>query len=98
VYNIEVDGLHNYAVGMHGVLVHNKPMENARPLQTGGNKINNATAKALGLEKREAGRALESLKKDLGIPNNHHGKIMSNGDYVDSHTGETLGNIYDHTN
>ena len=30
VYNIEVGGVHTYAVGKAGVLVHNKPMENPR--------------------------------------------------------------------
>jgi filamentous hemagglutinin len=54
-----------------------------RTLQTGGNTINQSTADALGLQRSEAGRALENLKRDLGLPNNHHGKIMSNGDYVD---------------
>jgi filamentous hemagglutinin len=45
---------------------------------------------------RDAGRALEAMKKDNGIPNNHQGKIMSNGDYIDAHTGEVLGNILDY--
>lgn len=65
-------------------------------LQTGGNTIEPRTARALNLKKDEAQRALEALKKDQGLPNNHQGKIMANGDYVDAHTGEVLGNIYDY--
>jgi filamentous hemagglutinin len=65
-----------------------------RTLQTGGQTISKRTARALGLGKRRAGRAIESLKRDLRIPANHHGKIMSDGSYVDPHTGETLGNLY----
>ena len=34
--------------------------------------------------------ALEKLKKDNNVPNGHHGKIMSNGDYVDK-----FGNVID---
>lgn len=67
-----------------------------RTLQTGGNTIRQSTADALGLQRREAGRALEALKRDLGLPNNHHGRIMSNGDYVDPHTGQVLGNLFDY--
>lgn len=67
------------------------------PLQTGGHTIDAATARALGYDnRREAGRRLEALKRDLSLPNDHHGTIMSNGDYVDTHTGETLGNLHDY--
>jgi hypothetical protein len=67
------------------------------PLQIGGNTINNQTARALGFsDRREEGRALEALKKDNKLAPSHHGKIMSNGDYVDGHTGEVLGDILDY--
>jgi hypothetical protein len=36
------------------------------------------------------------MKKDNGLPNNHQGKIMSNGDYVDPKTGDVLGSIGDY--
>jgi len=66
-------------------------------LQTGDNTLSNRTAKALndltGESKtsREWGRALEDLKRDNGIGNAEHGKIMSNGDFVVN--GNTIGNI-----
>ena len=44
---------------------------------------------------RDIGRGLESLKKENGIPANHHGKIMSNGDYV-GENGINYGNILDY--
>jgi hypothetical protein len=50
--------------------------------------------KELGLTKEQAKRAIEALKKDLRLPNNFHQKIMSNGDVVNSHTGEVIGNLY----
>ena len=73
----------------------------ARVLQTGGNILNNSTARQLNKElgkdlpRREWGRALELLKKDLNLQNSHHGKILSNGDYM-SASGRILGNIADH--
>jgi RHS repeat-associated protein len=67
-------------------------------LQTGGNTIAPGTARVLGLEPEDAKDALEALKKDTVLPSDFHGKIMSNGDYVDPHTGEVKGNIFDYTN
>lgn len=99
VYNLAVSQLHSYSVGSSGVLVHNKAARATppRPLQTGGNKIRPSTASELGFENpRDCGRALEALKKDLGLRNDHHGTIMSNGDYVDPQSGEVLGNIHDY--
>jgi hypothetical protein len=67
-------------------------------LQTAKNTITKQTAKALNkqfgetLRPREWGRALEALKKDLGLPNNFHGKILSDGSFTDS-AGNVLGNI-----
>jgi RHS repeat-associated protein len=70
-------------------------------LQTGGNKLTKNTAGKLNdyfgenLTKRDWGRALEGLKKDLGLPNNHHARILDNGGYVDD-AGNLLGNIGDY--
>jgi hypothetical protein len=47
------------------------------------------------LSRREWGRMLEALKGDLGLPNNHHGKITSMGDYLDQ-AGEFLGNLLEY--
>ncbi|MBV8977165.1 MAG: RHS repeat-associated core domain-containing protein [Alphaproteobacteria bacterium] len=72
-------------------------MAAVRVLQTGGHTISQSTADALGFEnRREAGRALERLKRDNNVRNDHQGIIMSNGDYVDSQTGEVIGNIKDY--
>ena len=70
-------------------------------LQTGGNRFNNRTAKALNeqlgenLNRKEWGRALEGLKKNLGLPANHHARILDNGDYIDD-AGNILGNLLDY--
>jgi hypothetical protein len=61
----------------------------ATVLQSGGNTIKRATAKALNkgtgmdLDRREWGRALEALKVEHGLPPGHHGSITSSGDYLD---------------
>ncbi|MBC9132031.1 hypothetical protein FcAc13_12055, partial [Frischella sp. Ac13] len=71
-------------------------------LQTGGNKLEKNTANKLNeyfgtnLTSREWGRALEALKADAGkLPNNFHGRILDNGDYVGKN-GEIIGNIGDY--
>ncbi|MCX8640550.1 hypothetical protein J3U37_10570, partial [Gilliamella sp. B3172] len=70
-------------------------------LQNGGNTLNQSTANALNkyfdenINKREWGRALESLKKDNNIRNDHHGRILDNGDYINS-SGNVIGNIGDY--
>lgn len=57
-------------------------------LQSGGNTLNQSTANGLNkyfsknINKREWGRALESLKQDNNIKNGHHGRILDNGDYI----------------
>ena len=72
-----------------------------RILQSGGNKIQKQTAKALNesleknLHSREWGRSLEKMKKDLSLPNDHHGKIDEFGGYWDG-DGNLLGNIEDY--
>lgn len=71
----------------------------AKVLQTDGNRINPSTARGLNealgqnLSRREWGRTLEALKKDRFLPNDFHGRILSTGDYVNPHTGESLGNL-----
>ncbi|MFA5508087.1 MAG: hypothetical protein WC423_21875, partial [Vulcanimicrobiota bacterium] len=71
-----------------------------RVLQTGGHKINADTASLLNrylgtnYHKRDLGRALESMKGHLNLPPSHHGKLLSNGDYLDQ-SGNYLGNIED---
>jgi RHS repeat-associated protein len=68
-------------------------------LQTGGRTLKQRTANVLndyfGLNhpKRVWGGALEELKRDLSVPNDHHGKLLSNGDYLDE-AGEFLGNVF----
>jgi len=70
-------------------------------LQTGGNTIEKRTASALNealgetLQPREWGRALEALKQEQSLPNNFHGKILSNGDYLDK-AGNYLGSLLDY--
>jgi len=69
-----------------------------RPLQSGNSTtITSRTANALNklsgkdLLPREWGRALEELKRSVEIPDNVHGQIMDNGDFVVN--GNTIGNI-----
>jgi hypothetical protein len=73
----------------------------ARVLQSAGHTLRDSTVKALneyfGLNaSREMwGRAVESLKADHSMPWNYHGKIMSNGNYLDKQ-GNFLDNIRDY--
>jgi hypothetical protein len=70
-------------------------------LQTGIRTPDERTAKALNqmtgrnLNRREWGKALEGLKQDLGLRGDHHGKILSDGDYLDTN-GRNLGNLIDY--
>jgi filamentous hemagglutinin len=70
-------------------------------LQTGGNTLNKSTANTLNsqlgesLTSREWGQALESLKKDNGLRNDFHGRILDNGNYIDD-AGKVIGNIGDY--
>lgn len=64
-----------------------------RTLQTGGHTINQSTAKALGMRRGQVKSGVEAIKVDNGLTNNFHGKIMSDGSYINPHTGRTLGNI-----
>ena len=72
-----------------------------RTLQTGGNTVLRQTARALNdalgrsVARRDWGRALEGLKKELSLPRNHHGAIRSNGDYADE-AGNILGSLLDY--
>lgn len=73
----------------------------SKVLQSGGNSITNRTARGLNqefgtsLSKGEWGKALERLKEFEILPNNHHGKIMRNGDYLDD-AGTKFGNLGDY--
>lgn len=70
-------------------------------LQTGGHTLNKNTAKilndqlGLNLTSREWGRALEALKKDNGLRNDFHGRILDNGYYIDD-AGNNIGSIEDY--
>ena len=72
-----------------------------RTLQTGGNKMLQQTADALNASlgqsagRRDWGRALEGLKNEFGLPGDHHGRILSTGDYVDD-AGKLIGNLLDY--
>jgi RHS repeat-associated protein len=73
----------------------------ARVLQSGGRTVSRRTADALNeyagtnLSRREIGRALESLKRAEGVPNNVHGQILDNGDLLDD-AGNLVGNLIDY--
>ena len=49
-------------------------------LQSGGQSLKPRTLRSPNLTKGQGRHAIHSLKDDLGLPNNFHGKIMSNGD------------------
>jgi hypothetical protein len=66
-------------------------------LQSGGQTIKPRTLKALNLTKKQGRDAIHELKEHLGLPNNFHGKIMSNGDYLHPSTREWLGNLLNYT-
>ena len=75
--------------------------QQGRVLQTGGRKLNQSVADALNdafgtnLHKREWGRALERLKREYQLRNDHHGKILDNGAYTDNN-GNIIGYIDDY--
>ena len=64
-------------------------------LQTGGHTLKNSTLRRLGLSKEKGKQAIEAMKKDHLIPNNFHGKILLNGEVLDS-AGKSIGNVYDY--
>jgi hypothetical protein len=72
-----------------------------KTLQSGGNTVNQNTADKLNqnlgtnYHRRDWGRALEKLKKDFNLRNDHHGKILSNDDYMNG-AGKIIGNIADY--
>ncbi len=105
VYNIEVETEHCYYVSAGGVLSHNTNPCGARVLQTGGNTIRNSTARglneSLGVShhRRDWGRALELMKSDNGLPSSfHQGKILSDGNVLNSVTEALIGNLLDYVN
>jgi filamentous hemagglutinin len=69
-------------------------------LQTEGHTLKKTTAKILNDQfginstSREWGRALEALKKDKGLRNDFHGRILDNGYYIDD-AGNNIGSIED---
>jgi len=70
---------------------------NVKTLQKGGHTLNKRTLKGLGLSKQQGKQAIEGLKKDIGAPPNfHETKILSNGDVINSNTGDYLGNLFDY--
>jgi hypothetical protein len=77
------------------------PSQFGKVLQSGGNAIEQRTAKSLNdafgtsYQPREWGRAVESLKEQFGLPPSFHGKITSDGSYLDK-TGSYLGNLWDY--
>lgn len=68
-----------------------------KPILTSGNKITPHAARELNkftgktLQRRDWGRALESLKKESGLANNAHGKLWNNGNFFVNN--ELIGNI-----
>ena len=64
-------------------------------LQTGGHTLKNSTLRRLGLSKEQGKQAIEAMKKDRLVPNDFHGKILANGEVLDS-AGNALGNVYDY--
>lgn len=62
-------------------------------LKQTANALNDALGKSAG--RRDWGRALEELKRDIGLPGDHHGRIMSTGEYLDD-AGNMLGRLQDY--
>lgn len=67
-----------------------------RTLQKGGHTLQSATLKVLNLTKGQANKAIHAMKEANRIPNNLHGIITSNGDYLHPHTRKVLGNILEY--
>jgi RHS repeat-associated protein len=65
-------------------------------LQSGGQALTNSTLKALKLTKSQGRDAIHALKKDFNLPNDFHGKILSNGDYLDPKSNEFIANFFDY--
>jgi RHS repeat-associated protein len=68
----------------------------SKVLQSGGQSLKPSTLRALKLSKEQGRNAIHALKSDIGLPNNFHGKIMGNGDYLNPSTGKWLGNLFDY--
>ena len=65
-------------------------------LQTGGNILTKSTLNALKLSKQQGNRAIHNLKNAWDLPPNAHYKIMSDGSYVNPHTGFNYGSLLDY--
>ena len=70
-------------------------MTPVRTLQTGGHTLNSSTLRTLGVTREQGQRAIEALKRDMHLPHDFHGKIMSDGSVFDN-KGNSIGNIYDY--
>jgi RHS repeat-associated protein len=68
--------------------------QTVKVLQTGGHTFNKSTLNGLGFTKEQGKQAIEALKKDRGVPNDFHGKILNTGEVLDS-SGNSLGNLRD---
>jgi filamentous hemagglutinin len=74
----------------------------SKVIQTGGHTIKPETARklneyfGLNLHPREWGRALEALKREWDLPNNHHGEIHEDGTYTENKGKRTFGNLADY--
>ena len=66
----------------------------ARESMWRGKKITNELAEALGIGRKELGRAVEKIKEVWGMRGDHNVTIgLATGDVYDSKTGEFLGNV-----
>ena len=70
-------------------------MAPVRTLQTGGHTLNSSTLRTLGVTKDKGQRAIEALKRDMHLPHDFHGRIMSDGSVFDNN-GNSIGNIFDY--
>ena len=83
VWNLEVDQAASFYLLKEGYLCHNDHgVRRGQALQSGGHTIKPGTAKKLGMSKGEAKQAIEDLKLDHGLPNNHKGKFWPDGEYT----------------
>ena len=71
--------------------------DKSNTLQRGGRTINNRTANAWGLNRREVGRALEALKSNNQLsPNFHETIIKESGNVFNRNTGAYIDNIFNY--
>jgi len=74
------------------------PPDDAYPLtQVGDTTIRPSVASRFGLSSEKLHRALKAIRNEYNLGNAFHGRLYSNGDYVDPDTGRVIGNIKDYT-